>query len=1111
MKHYLLIFAFVIFSYTQLEAQVTTSSITGVVTQATGAVTAGATVVATHVPSGTVYTSSANATGRFNLSNMRVGGPYKIIVTYVGQKPLLYEDVYLQLGQPFVLNPIFGDNYTELEGIAITRYGSHQNNNKTGAGTNVGLKQIQELPQVSRSITEFTRLTPQANGPSFAGRDGRYNNLQIDGANFNNGFGLSTDPLPGGSFQPISLDAIEEISVNIAPYDVTQSGFTGAGINAVTKSGTNEYHGTVYGFFNNQRFNGLKIDDVSLPYELGSKQTYGFTLGGPIIKDKLFLFLSAEREQADGVNAPGANRWKANTKANASADPSNNITRVYDGDLDAVADHLKDIWGYDPGPYQGYADDTRQKGTKLLARLDWNIDEKHKFALRYNQLVGTSDQVANANSGPQPRSNYGRISENSMTFKNGNYGFENSVRSLTAELNSTFTSQLSNKFLVTYSRIEDKRTVPNNSLFPFVDIWDGDRGDGRNNYISFGTELFSHNNGVKNDNLSFTNNLTYAMGNHNITMGAAFDYQKFANSYVRMGTGYYRYASVEDFLTTGTANEVAPIMFGLGYPYEGQDTYSRANYGLASLYAQDRYSVSERFNFTVGLRAELPIYMNRLTGNPSVDALEFLDRKQNSITFSSSSWPKSTIMLSPRLGFNYDALGDRSLVVRGGTGIFTGRIPFVWLTNMPSTMGVLQNTIEPGGYDNVSEWIDNVRFNPDNIYHYLETPPAGAEDVFLKNPEDGIPGSITLVDNRFKMPSVWRTSLGADYRIPNTPITLTTDILYTKEVFAVTQYGVNRKNSGQYLNNAGDNREFYPNEGAFTYNEKIGGNSAVILTNTDAKGHALSATFGATLASWNGLSGSLFYTYSEAKEQSNNPGSAGVSAWGNLVNINNPNDQKLYNSNFAVPHRIVASLNYTFQHSTVGIYYNGSHQGRFSYIYNGDVNGDGLRNDLIYLPSSSSEMNFVNITDNSNNILYTVDEQRAAYEEFLAENGLMAYQGKYLERNQFLMPWLNRVDIRWTQNIFNDIARKGDKLQFTVDVVNLGNLLNKKWGIQDNLYTSGSNFLNASLKKDSDGDLLSTPEFRMAYDKDGLVTTPFRQASTTSTTWSAVLGVRYSF
>ena len=1113
MKKILPFFGLLLASYGTIQAQVTTSSMSGVVTESTGHATAGATIKATHEPSGTTYSGSANVAGRFNLANMRVGGPYRVEVTYVGQDPLVYEDVYLELGQPFVLNPVFASNATTLEEVVVTGVNGISVN-KTGAATRVGLKQIQELPQTSRSITEFTRLTPQANGNSFAGRDARYNNLQIDGANFNNGFGLSSNQLPGGNSQPISLDAIEEISVNIAPFDVTQSGFTGAGINAVTKSGTNEFHGSIYGYYNNEYLNGVKINKKNIEFVDGTKKNYGLTLGGPIIKNKLFFFVSAEKEVATGANASGANLWRAST--DGVAQPSQNISRVTETDLIAVHDHLINQFGYDPGRYQGYANEANQYGNKFLARIDWNINEKHKAAFRYNVLKGESMQVANGNSGPRPRSNSNRVSENSMTFENGNYAFENTVRSFTAELNSNFNAQLSNKFLFTYSKIQDTRTTPSDVLFPFVDIWDGDAL----NYISFGTELFSHLNDVVNDNFTFTNNLTYNIGKHSITGGAAYEVQKFGNSYVRMGTGYYRYNSVEDFLKTGTPEEVAPTMYGITYPYEGQDTYARVNFGLASLYAQDRITLTDRFNFTVGLRAELPIYLNKLTANPSIDELELLDVDGTPRTYSSGSWPKSRIMLSPRLGFNYDVFGDRSLTLRGGTGIFTGRVPFVWLTNMPTNSGVLQNNVEPGSYDDVAGWIGNVRFHPEDIYYHVNNVPAGAEDVFIRTPNEGAPSSFSLVDDNFKMPSVWRTSFGADYKIPNTPITLTTDILYTKDVNAVFQYGANRKPSAFTMNYAGDNRAYYPTSEAYQYNPEMGANSVTVLTNTNSKGHAFSATFGASVAPWNGLSGSVFYTYSDAKEVSANAGSNASSAWGGSPVISSPNDDILSISDFAVPHRLVANVSYTIKNTTLGIYYNGSHQGRYSYYYQNDLNGDGQAMDLLYLPQSANDLTFAAFSQKYTNPAgesltkeFSVEDQRKAFEDFIAENDLESYRGSYLPRNEFLMPWLNRIDVRWTQNLFNNIALKDDKLQFTVDIVNIGNLLNSEWGVRSDILSAGRNILKTTKVEDG------VPTFNMLFSQDPaikgnepiLVSTPFRPASTTGTTWSAMIGLRYSF
>ncbi len=1132
MKRFVLLLVLFLMSYGVNYAQVTTSSINGIVTRSSGQATPGATIRAVHTPSGTTYSSASNDAGRFNLSNMRIGGPYLIEVTYVGQDPVVYENIYLELGQPFVLNPVFTDGTRNLEEIAIDG-GRRINTARTGASTSVGLKELQELPQMNRSILDFTRLTPQASGNSFAGRDARYNNLQIDGANFNNGFGLSGNPLPGGNSQPISLDAIEAISVNIAPFDITQSGFTGAGINAVTRSGTNRVEGSAYYFLQNQNFQGHRIGEVTLDKIPAANHNYGFRLGGPIIKDKLFLFINAEREVATGDNASGVNRWRPSE--DGVAVPDENIARTTRADLEAVRDHLINQWGWNPGRYEGYANEARESSTKFLARLDWNINDRHKLAVRYNQVVGTSMQLANGNSGPFPRSQTNRVSQNSITFENGNYAFQNIVRSLTAELNSNFSSRWNNQFLATYTRIQDTRTTPNSQLFPFVDIGDGTHSNNNSphsNYMSFGTELFSHNNDVFNNNYSFINNLTLSVDKHNFTFGGAFEIQNFGNSFTRLGTSYYRYASVQDFLSTGGPNEIAPIMFGLTYPYEGQDTYSRVNFGLASLYAQDRWTATDKLTITYGIRAELPIYMNQLTSNPSIDALRLLDVNGMPTNYNSGLWPKSRLLVSPRFGVNYDVFGDRSLVLRGGTGFFSGRVPFVWLTNMPTGAGVLQNTVEPGSYNDVAGWIGNVRFNPDPYYH-LNNVPQGAEDVFIRSPREGAPGTFSLVDRNFKMPMVWRTSIGGDYKLPNTPITLTGDFLYTRDINAVFQFGANRASSNTFLDygrsgeegDYGDNRTFYP-DGVQRFNPAIGANNVTVLTNTNVKGHALSATIGLTVPFHQGFSGGVFYTYSDAREVSANAGSSAASAWGGSPNINGPNDQILHPSNFAIPHRVVANLSYRFEYAnalatTVGVVYTGSSQGRFSYTYTTDINRDGINNNLIYLPRDLNALNFADRVNANGEVLFTAEEQVEALRVFIARNGLEKYMGQYLPRNGFLLPWLNRFDVRILQDVYTNIGARKHALQVSLDFINFGNLLSRNAGIRSRLNDAQFLFGNHSVSgvNNQGQSVLNTvptpangiPTFNMNLIEGQLPTTPFQNVSTTATTWQMMFGVRYLF
>ena len=1098
---------------TSAVAQVTTSGLSGRVNTENNEALPGATVIAVHVPSGTQYATITNANGIFTLQGLRPGGPYTVDVSFIGYSTGKFSQLTLQLGETFSLNVNLIESSVDVGEIIVvgTKMSAFQTN-KTGAATNISSQQLTSLPTISRSITDFTRLTPQAYGNSFAGRDGRYNNLQIDGANFNNAFGLSTNPLPGGQSQAISLDAIEEIQINIAPYDVKQSNFTGAGINAITRSGTNLMTGSVYGFYNNEKFQGRKIGSVELPEgQSALTRNYGFRVGGPIIENKLFFFINAERQDDIGANASGSNLWRAST--NGVANPTNNIARTSVADLEAVRNHLINQWGYDPGRYEGYATEAIQYSTKFLARIDWNINQNHRLAIRYNQVEGVANSLANGNSGPSPRSSTNRVSQNSITFEKGNYSTSNIVKSLTAELNSKFSADISNQFLATYSRIQDTRKSPS-EIFPFVDIWDGNRstsGGPETNYMSFGYELFTFNNDVVNDNFSFVNNLTYLKGSHTITGGLSFDVQKFGNNYVRLGTSYYRYASVEDFLTTGKPNEVAPITFGVTYPYEGQDPYARINFAQVAAYIQDRFAVNEQFTLTYGLRAELPLYLNELTTNAAINSLSLLDPDGNSKNYDSGAWPASRIMLSPRVGFKYDVMNDGVLTLRGGTGVFTGRVPFVWLTNMPTNAGVLQNNVEPGSYAQVASWIGNVRFNPDQ-YHWVNNPPAGASAVFIKTPRDGYPSSFSLVDQDFRMPKVWRSSLGFDYNIPETPFVATSDILYTKEINAAYQFGANRATPNTKMNYGGDDRYFFPTAAAAAHNPNLGANSGVVLTNTDVNGHSFSATVGLTVPSYNGISASVYYTYSEAKTISDNPGSNASSAWVGSPSINSPNDQNLFYSAYSIPHSVKGHISYrkTYYNNlatTFSLFYNGAHSGRFSYTYNSDLNRDGINADLLYLPQNSSSLTFANLT--AGGVTYTPAQQREAFDKFVEANGLDKYRGQYLPRNAFLMPWRDRFDFRMLRDLMVGLGKDSRSLQLSLDILNIGNMVNKNWGVAQT-FNNAQRLLNvASVTPDG------VPTFRMNTIVDNgqtvLPTTPFRNVSTNSTTWSMQIGLRYNF
>ncbi len=632
----------------------------------------GAIVRATHVPSGTVYGTATQNDGSFNIQNMRVGGPYKVEVSFLGYEAQTFSNIYLTLGETYELNGKMATEGQNLKEVAVRAHRDPiLNNQRTGATSDIDATQISTLPSINRAVSDFTKLSPQSgasfssglnNGNSFAGRDGRYNNVQINGANFNNAFGLSNSLLPGGASQPIPLDAIDEIQIAIAPYDVRQSNFTGANINAVTRSGTNEFTGSVYTYWRNQNFNGVHVgDNTDLPAQVNTTDdVYSARLGGPIIKNKLFFFVNDEYEKSI---TPGLSpQYVANGSTGGTQ------TRVSADSLQMVSDFVKQKYGYNTGAYQGYYNQFTQEDNKFIARLDWNINSKNKADFSFSDLINHNPVTTNGTSAAGGSLSNQRIGPNSMSFANSIYGFKDQVKSFAGEVVSNFSSKVSNQVLATYTMVRDTRTSPS-SPFPFIDIATGP-SNYSDNQISLGYELFTYDNDVKNNTLSIYDNVTITQGKNNITAGADFQYLTFADGFVPYGTGYYRYASIQDFLS-----DAAPMAFGYTYPYQGgQGIYVQTNYGLAGVYGQDKINVTKHLTLTAGLRIDVPMYLNKLTANPYIDTLNLLNKNGGYTHYDVGKWPTSKPVLSPRIAFNWDPKGDRSIQVRGGTGIFMGQV-----------------------------------------------------------------------------------------------------------------------------------------------------------------------------------------------------------------------------------------------------------------------------------------------------------------------------------------------------------------------------------------------------------------------------------------------------
>lgn len=1078
---------------TLVQAQVTTSSMSGRVTDREGAII-GATIVATHTPSGTTYGTVTNVEGRFNINGMRVGGPYTVEVSYIGYGKSTMNGVTLRLGENHVLNVVMKEESTTLDEIVISARGSKFNNEKTGASINVNNEQIQTMPSINRSIQDIAKLSPYASGMSFAGGDGRSTNFTIDGANFNNNFGLSSN-LPGGG-NPISLDAIEEVQVVVAPFDVRQTNFIGGGINAVTKSGTNTFKGSLYTFITNQNLRGNKIGDVDFgEREKNSRTVYGFTAGGPIIKNKLFFFLNGEKELRPGQVVT----WRPSE--NGIADNKKSLSRTSVSDMEKVRKHLMDVYGYDPGSYTNYPGD--ESNNKLLARIDWNITNNHKLSLRYNYTKNQVWNVTNGNStdaGYRNR-NMNRISEHSMAFSNSLYSMDNVVNSFSFDLNSRFGSQMSNQFISTYTTIKDMRGS-NSSPFPFIDIMAGYDVNGNQilePYMSAGYELFTWNNGVNNKIFNITDNFTMYLGTHKLMFGASFEHQMANNSYMRNGTGYYRYASVDDFL-----NQRAPRDFALTYGYGGEkNPAAEVSFVQFGVYGQDEWNATDRLKLTLGVRLDNLTYIDNIQRNNAIYNLDFGGRK-----IDVGEWPKARVQFSPRFGFNYDVLGDKSLTLRGGTGIFSGRLPLVFFTNMPTNSGMVQ-----GSYTAVTKYDSKGKVtSADPNLKNLEGKMITNVDEMIKKlglattitPEEGkLPSDINAVDPEFKMPQVWKSSLAFDYKVPvSFPLNVTLEGIYTKTLNGVmlTNYNLKQPDDKWMRFSGADNRYIYPNN--ITYTNK----NAYVLTNTD-QGWGATGNVTITAEPVRGLNLMASYTLTESREISGMPGSNAASAYGGLVEVNGPHLPQLERSQYVTPSKAMASVGYKIPYlsnrmsTMVNLFYTGYSSGSYSYTYTNDMNGDGITGDLIYIPAKKGDIKFVSQADED------------AFFKFMEQDKyLQKHAGQYAGANAVNAPWTHRFDLKFTQDFRVKVGETVNTLQFSIDILNFGNLLNSTWGITKNM----SPTKYGQILKYEGKDANNVPSFSFPKNKDskGNMVYPTESFATNyyyGETWKLQFGLRYIF
>ncbi|MBR5661439.1 MAG: TonB-dependent receptor [Bacteroidales bacterium] len=1078
-------------------AQVTTSSLAGTIKDDTGEPLTGAAVVAVHTPSGTQYAAVANIDGNYTINGMRVGGPYKVTISFLGYQTIEYTDVTLQLAETFNLNAqLKADNEMLESSVVIASPASKLAVEKTGAATNINNQQIANLPTVNRSITDVTRLSPYGgNGTTFAGMDGRSSNFTVDGANFNNNFGLSSG-LPGGG-NPISIDAIEELQVVISPYDVRQTNFIGGGINAITKSGTNTFKGSAYMYHRNENLRGDTIEgeQISGARDKDRNTTYGFTFGGPIIKNKLFFFLNAEQSKIPTI----VNRWRGSEDGKANA--NDHISRTKLSDLKAVSDFVKSKYGYDTGSWTDFPAD--EDNTKLLARIDWNISNNHHLAVRYNYTLNNAWNSPNATSmDGGTRMSGARMSQYSMSYANSMYAARNMVSTWSFDLNSRLSESLSNQFLATYSKVQNPIRSSTSEEFPFIDILDDTQ---ENNYMALGYELFTWNNAVNEINYNIKDDLTYYAGAHKIMGGINYEYQMADNQYMRNGSGYYRYKSVSDFMSGAT-----PEIVCLTYGYDGeQKPAARVRFHKLGVYVQDEWNATDKFKLTLGARIDGLFFDDGdLMTNEAIKALTYYPKAKDyaETHIDTGQWPNGTVTISPRLGFSWDVLGDKSLKVRGGSGFFSGRLPLVFFTNMPTNGGLVQYQAQINAKSAAAKG-----FSMDTFAGGLVTDSNGKAtiDALYKklislgypstvSPKDGtVPSSISAVDPDFKMPQIWKTSLAVDYSFPTAfPMSVTAEGIFNKTINGVSISDWSMSNVGGFARfNGVDNRPIYPS--GFRNATK-----AFVLENT-SKGYGWTGNVTFNVRPVEGVSFMAAYTHTVSKEITGMPGSAAESAFTYVPTSEGPNYIKLHNSQYVTPDRVVAALDLSDRSGNHFDFIYETWRGGYkeSYMLTNDMNGDGYAYDTIYIPTdeevSSNKFRFVN-ADSRDRFMDYVHKDK-----YMSKN-----QGRYAEPYTVYSPWVHRIDFSYKHDFTVKVGNSKNTLQLGFDLKNALNLFNSSWGVSKHLNPEIGTEARILKYEGVDADGFATFSTPASISGSTETFVPFHELAQC---WYASIGIKYLF
>ena len=1058
---------------------VTTSSISGTVVDVEGEPLIGATVLAIHQPSGTRYGVSTRLNGDFTFPAVRVGGPYTITVTYVGFEPWEREGVYLELGTETTYRITLAEGAVELEGIEVTASSSSAGEN-SGAKQQVTSEQIEALPTVDRDLNDFLRLTPQSSnygdGITFAGVNNRYNAIYIDGAVNNDVFGLASSGTNGGQtgITPFSLDIIDQLQVVLSPYDVTLGGFAGGGVNAVTKSGTNTFTGSVYTYVQNESFigktNGTLADRIGVnrePVADFAERIYGVTAGGPIIEDKLFFFTNIEL-QRDETPDPFEVQTYTSTPG-----------RVQSSDLTTLQNFLVSNYGYNPGSFGNVSNDL--DGDKVFFKLNYNINESNYLTLRHQYTKAEQFSPNNGNS-------------NTIQFENSGVYFPSTTNSTALELNSVFGSGASNNLILSYVTVRDDRD-PLGGDFPYVIIEDEAGGS-----IEFGSEQFSTGNALDQDIFAITNNFNLYRGDHTFTFGTHNEFYNIYNLFIRQNYGVYRFDSLDDFLNGNPATEYDRT-YSLVDDVTGDGSAAAAEFNAMQLgfYTQDEWRVNNNLTLTGGLRLDIPIITDDPDVHPTLNSTTLPDiRAEYGIAenVTGGKAPDGQLMLSPRFGFNYDFSNEKRNIIRGGLGVFTSRIPFVWPGAMFSNNGISLGGVNEGDINGP------VNFRPDIDNQYT-------------NPNASVPsGQVDLFTKGFKYPQIFRTNLAYDFELPY-GIQTTVEGLFTKTINNVEYTNINSDPTVDFTwTGSPDNREVYTGTSIDpTY-------SAIYLASNTSEGYTYNLSASLEKRFDMGLTATFAYSYGDAYALTEGTSSQNSSQWRGQVNIDGRNNPEFGRSDFAVGHRYVSSLSYTFnwgpnkiQSTTFSLFANGQSGTPFSYVIGGsdarNINnetGSTSRNrGLIYIPEDASDINLIDYTVNGQ--VVTAAQQWENLNNLIEDDDYLSdNRGGYADKNGAWTPFVSIFDFSVRQNLGIRAGGQTHRLQVSLDISNVANLINNEWGT---VYSVPGDFNNYTLYQfegyEADG---TTPQFtyrgtetgKDRFDIDGF-----------NSRWQMRFGVRYLF